>query len=271
MLDPTDSPVQGARDLLARACDTLSMRLAGLLDSKGRIADDIHAIRKLGKSLRGGFSLLRLEKSAAREIQAVSRLLSGPRDATSRARTWHQLAWHGDPQLAAAITGLLDQQTHSASRRPPPETIAWCVSRVTAARQELDALAADSLLRRAHSGLARLQRRLASRCRQLDRRSDDRFHQARKALKAWLGAREFLAAEAVSHEPGLEMLAALLGDENDLATLAQWLDGHGFTRRFAPDLRRTIDAARRRLQRQAIRDAARVAPATRSAGVPPTI
>lgn len=256
MIEPTNSPAQAARDLLASACETMNLRLAGLLDSKGRVADEIHAIRKLGKSLRGGLALFRLEKTAVLEIQAVCRLLSGPRDATSRARTWQQLAWDGDPRVAAAISGLLEQQTHSASRRPPPETIAWCVSRVEAARLELDALAADSLASRSASGLARLERRLRVRCRQLDRRSEDRFHKARKALKAWLGACGFLSAGVVVHEPKLEMLAALLGDENDLATLAQWLESHGFTRRFAPQLRQTIQAARRHLQHKAIRDAA---------------
>ena len=260
MIAPTDSPAQDARARLANGCDTMKHRLAGLLDSKGRVADEVHAIRKLAKSLRGGLALFRLEKSAAREIQAVSRLLSDPRDATSRARTWHRLAWNADPQVAAAIARLLDQHTHSASRRPPPETIAWCVERVAAARRELDALAADELTTRVASGLARLERRLHARCRKLDgRHGNGQFHKTRKALKAWLGAIQFLATSGAAHDPELETLAALLGDENDVATFADWLEAHGFTQRFAPDLRATITARRRELQQKIIRDTACVA------------
>ena len=244
------------RDRLANGCNTMKQRLLGLLDSKGKVADEIHAIRKLGKSLRGGLALFRLEKTASLEIQAVSRLLSGPRDATSRANTWHRLAWNADPRLAAAIATLLDQHTHSASRRPPPETVAWCVDRAAAARQELDRLPTDGLAARAASGLARLERRLRHRCRKLDHRSDERFHQARKALKAWFGAISFLSADVEAHDPELEILAELLGDENDLATLADWLEIHGFTPRFAPHLRQAITKARRKLQQKAIRDVA---------------
>ena len=95
---PNDSVTQFAKDRLAGGCDTMRQRLHGLLDAKGRVAEEVHAIRKLGKSLRGGFSLFRLEKSAALEIQAIGRLLAGPRDAVSRLKTWNKLGWVGDPQ-----------------------------------------------------------------------------------------------------------------------------------------------------------------------------
>jgi hypothetical protein len=247
-----------ARERLSADCMRMKDLLTGLLDSKGRVAEDIHAIRKLGKSLRGGFALFLLGKSAALEIQAIGRLLSGPRDAVSRLNTWNKLGWVGDPGICAAIAGLLDQQTHSAARRPPPETIAWCVDRVSAALDELHSLTAEHLSEQIATGLSKLEKRTITRCRKLDQQDEDDFHEARKAVKAWLGAIGFLPENSVKADPVLHELAVQLGDENDLATLTTWLEDHGFTRRFAPDLWDTIKASRRRLQRKAIQDAERL-------------
>jgi hypothetical protein len=246
------------RARLAAGCRDMKQLLSGLLDSKGKVAEEIHAIRKLGKSLRGGFGLFRLGKSAALEIQAIGRLLSGPRDAVSRFNTWNKLGWSGDPALAAAIAGLLEQQTHSAARRPPPDTIAWCLARVDAACGELQALPEEDLEERVAKGHAKLERKAVSRCRKLDHRAEEDFHEARKALKAWTGAIGFLDKGSFKAEPILHELAEFLGDENDLATLSRWLEEHGFTKRFAPDLWRAISASRRSLQRKVIKDGARL-------------
>jgi hypothetical protein len=228
--------------------------LAGLLDAKGKVAEEVHAIRKLGKSLRGGFSLFRLEKSSALEIQAIGRLLSGPRDAVSRFNTWNKLAWQGDPPLAAAVGLLLEQQTHSAARRPPHETIDWCLARVDAAVAELQALPGEDLAAVIEKGFRKLRRRALKRCRKLHPETEEDFHEARKALKALLGAAGFLPEGAAPLHPGFKDLAELLGDENDLCTLSVWLDGHGFTRRFAPDLWKTLRSARVKLQKQVIEE-----------------
>jgi hypothetical protein len=244
-----------ARERLTADCTKMKDLLAGLLDAKGKVAEEIHAIRKLGKSLRGGFALFLLGKSAALEIQAIGRLLSGPRDAVSRLNTWNKLGWVGDPGISAAIAGLLDQQTHSAARRPPPETIAWCVDRVSTALDELQSLPAEHLPERIAKGLAKLEKRALTRCRKLDHQDEEDFHQARKAVKAWLGAIGFLPENSVKADPVLHELAEQLGDENDLATLGTWLDSHGFTRRFAPELWSAIKTSRRRLQRKAIKQA----------------
>lgn len=252
-----------ARERLTTHCESMKALLIGLLDSKGKVSEEIHAIRKLGKSLRGGFSLFRLGKSAALEIQAIGRLLSGPRDAVSRFNTWNKLGWVGDPGIYAAIAGLLEQQTHSAARRPPPETIAWCVDRVSAALDELQCLPADNLPERISKGLAKLEKKALARCRKLEPRAVENFHEARKAVKAWLGAIVFVPDESVKADPLLPVLAETLGDENDLATLSGWLESHGFTARFAPDLWKTIAAARQNLQRQAIMDTDRLRTAKR--------
>ena len=249
-----------ARERLVTGCEAMKEMLVGLMDSKGKVAEEVHALRKLGKSLRGGFTLFGLEKSSALEIQSIGRLLSGPRDAVSRLSTWNKLAWAGDPKVSAAIHGLLDQQTHSAARRPPPETIHWCVERVEAARQELMGLHEEHLQQFIAKGLERLEKRTFKRCRKLDHQEVEDFHEARKSVKAWLGAVGFLPEGAMPVDPGFHLLAEILGDENDLATLSVWLKGHGFTQRFAPDLWKTIKAARKRLQKEAIRNAGMLTP-----------
>ncbi len=255
MSPPKAEDARFASDQLVHGCDTMERLLHGLGDAKGRVAEEVHAIRKLGKSLRGGFSLFQLGKSSAREIQAIGRLLSGPRDAVSRLNTWRKLAWDEDATAAAAIVALLDQQTHSAARRPPLETVAWCIERVSAARKNLHELPAEDLPDRLGRGLRKLSKQVAKRCRNLDHRGEEDFHDARKALKAYLGALGFLPEGAIPLDPKMAELPELLGDENDLATLSDWLEGHGFTADFVPDLWKKLTEARRTLRKQAIRDA----------------
>ncbi len=245
-----------AKAQLTQGCDTLDRLLTGLLDSKGRVAEEVHAIRKLGKSLRGGFSLFGLRKKSAHEIQVIGRLLAGPRDAVSRLSTWHKIGWDEDAAAVSAICGLLDQQTHSAARRPPPETIAWCHERVAAARENLLTLPPENLAAHLTAGLRKLRRQAIKRCRKLNDPSEEDFHDARKALKAYLGALEFLPEGAVAPQPVMAGLAELLGDENDLATLSTWLAEHGFTTRFVPGLWKKLKASRRALRQQAMADAA---------------
>ncbi len=256
MILPSESDAASARGKLADGCGLMTQLLSGLLDSSGRVADEVHAIRKLGKSLRGGFELFGLGKSSAAEIQAIGRLLSESRDAVSRLKTWTKLAWSEDALVAAAIGGLLEQHTHSAARRPPQETIAWCRERVDRATQDLGRLPEEDLAKTIGKGLAKLEKRVLKRCRRLNHREEEDFHEARKAVKAWLGAVGFLPEGLVPAAPVLEGVAEMLGDENDLATLSAWLEAHGFTHRFAPDLRAALESARRKLQKQVIRDAA---------------
>jgi len=253
---PSEDNARFASEQLARGCETMEHLLNGLTDSKGRVAEEVHTIRKLGKSLRGGFALFRLGRTSAKEIQAIGRLLSGPRDATSRLSTWTKLAWQGDATTVAAIAGLLDQQTHSAARRPPPATIAWCVERVAAARKNLAELPPEELAERIDGGLKKLRKRMARRCRRLHHRNHEDFHETRKALKAYLGALGFLPDGTLTPPSEMLELPELLGDENDLGTLSTWLDAHGFTERFAPLLWEELEASRHKLRKKAIRDAA---------------
>lgn len=251
---PTDEEAGFARERLASGCDRMEHLLRGLLDSKGRIAEEVHATRKLGKTLRGGFSLFGLRKNSSREIQAIGRLLSGPRDAVSRMNTWNKVAWTDDASASAAIGTLLDQQTHSAARRPPPETIHWCLQRVTAARRNLENLPVDCLANRITEGLTKLENRVLKRCRKLEYSGHEDFHDARKALKAYLGALDFLPEGLIQLDPKLAELPELLGDENDLATLSKWLLEHGFSDLFVPSLWIRLKECQARLRMQVILD-----------------
>ncbi len=255
----SDNDASFACGQLVTGCDQMESLLNGLLDSKGRVAEEVHAIRKLGKSLRGGFSLFRLGETSAKEIQAIGRLLSSPRDAVSRLSTWNKLGWEGDALTAAAIFGLLDQQTHSAARRPPPETISWCVERVTIARSQLQELPAETHAERMTVGIRKLVKQVIKRCRHLDQQGEEDFHDARKALKAYLGALQFLPEDTIiSKNPLMAELAELLGDENDLATLSFWLEEHGFTSVFAPDLWKNLKKRRKAIRKQAMKDAVKL-------------
>ena len=236
MTPPTEADARFASEQLATGCDGMERLLKGLLDSKGRVAEEVHAIRKLGKSLRGGFTLFRLGDTSAKEIQVIGRLLSGPRDAVSRLSTWKKLGWEGDASTTAAIDQLLEQQTHSAARRPPAGTISWCVERVAQARGHLLELPASTLAARMEVGMGKLSKQIVKRCRKLDRCGEHRFHDARKALKAYLGALGFLPEGAINRDPVMFELTEVLGDENDLATLSRWLEEHGFTEDFVPAL-----------------------------------
>lgn len=258
MRAPTDRDAQFAREQLAGGCDRMEHLLRGLLDSRGRIAEEVHATRKLGKSLRGGFALFGLGKSSSLEIQAIGRLLSGPRDAVSRLSTWKKVAWDGDAAAAAAIGTLLEQLTHSAARRPPPETIAWCVERVNAARLNLDELPQESLVAQVTRGLRKLDKRVIKRCRSLDHSGKEDFHDARKALKAYHGALGFMPEGLITLDPKLAELPELLGDENDLATLSEWLEEHGFTAKMVPGLWAKLRELRSFLRSQVIQEIALV-------------
>lgn len=241
-----------ARGRLLADCQKMKDLLGGLLDSHGRVADEVHAIRKLGKSLRGGFHLFRLESTAAREIQAIGRLLSGPRDAVSRQSTWRKLEWNADEASAAAISGLLELYVQSAARRPPQAAVDWCLTRVDEARFALENIPQDDLPSRIEEGIKKLRKKLRRRAKCLDHRAEEDFHEARKAVKAWLGVMALLPDGSLEASPESHELAEILGDENDLATLSAWLEVHGFTDLFAPDLWHQIATRRLELQKSAL-------------------
>lgn len=252
MIPLTDMQSHEVRIRIDEECRRMASLVRSLKETGETPAGGIHEIRKLGKSLRGAFAMIRLRKSAGRDVQAVTRMLSGSRDAAALLQTWRNLDWSADPAVAAAVDALLDRDARAAAQCPPDEAVEWCLARIDSAVAKLAAIDPAALESRATGGFTRLDRRARKRCRRLDRKAAGRFHEARKAIKAWLGAAAFLPQDLRPADPGYHGLAKLLGDENDLATLSRWLDHHGFTRRFAPDLRHRIEQERKDLQRKAV-------------------
>lgn len=247
-----------ARERLAEECARMEQMLAEVPLPGGPAAADIHAIRKLAKSLRGGLALIGLKRNAARDIQAVGRLFGSARDAASRRHTWERLGWNDDPAAALAIGHLLDQQARAADRQPPAESIDWCRQRVALAQGKVRDLEADELPDRLSKGFKKIRRGLRKKLGALDRRGGQAYHDARKAVKAYLGARDYMVADSTTVDPRLVELAEVLGDENDLATLAAWLRGHGFTKRHVPGLWNKLVGKKHQLRKAAARDAAAI-------------
>ena len=200
------------------------------------MAEETHALRKLGKSIRGGLNLFGLPKSAVRAIGAIGRLLGGPRDAVSRRTTWQRLGLAEGPHAAepsvAAIGALLEQHARSAARRPPRQTITWTEVRLRHTRAALGAIPEEDLAHRAGKGLKKLRRQVRSQLRSiLTRHGEEEFHDLRKSIKAWLGALHHLD---LLPDERIVRFADLLGDVNDLHVFAGWLNAHGFVRSLAP-------------------------------------
>ena len=227
----------GMRERLLDLCDAMETRLLGLLDSKRRVAEGVHEIRKVGKALRGGLALVGMPRATLGAVTAVGRLLAGQRDAVSRMKTWQRLGWEDrldveDPAVSA-VTAMMEKLAHSARRRPPQQAVAWAVARIATVRAALAGQSEEALLANLPQGMRRLRQRLTKQLGKLGLRHRDEpaFHKARKALKAWLGA-QALMGDDVNSRCG--RLAELLGDENDLSALEAWLNARGFCEPLAP-------------------------------------
>jgi hypothetical protein len=255
----SDDDAQFARTQLVTGCETLERLLLELLElSPGSVATQVHAVRKLGKSLRGGFALFQMGRKPAREIQAVGRLLAGARDATSRLSTLKKLDWLEPLDSGAAIRSLLEHQSQLAAQPLPAEALRWCLERTSNARQCLDNLTLEESPRRIAKGLKKLHRQALIRCSNLDLRNQDAFHDARKALKAYAGAVSFLPPGVIEPNPLMLKLGETLGDENDLATFELWLSEQGFTEPITGELWPTLKRTQKQMRKQLIREARRL-------------
>jgi CHAD domain-containing protein len=244
----------GARAALLAACEEMEKRLTGLLDSHGRIADEVHQIRKLGKRLRGGLAMVGEAKPCLRWIAVIGRMLGGSRDAGVRAKTWKGLGVESTATgaIEAAISGLLELAADAAVRRPPQGVIDWSLAAVAQVKSRVEACTQEELAKRAAKGAAQLKRRFKKRLKQaLQRVQNEDFHECRKAAKAWLGGLSLVAPDLpLAGKEEADKLAGNLGDENDLEVLATWLEEHGFSQATAKTpwkvLRRTQEKIRRR-------------------------
>jgi len=227
-----------AKPALLEACDELDRRLLRLRDSKGRVADEIHEIRKLGKRLRGALMIAGEPKPCIRWVGVIGSMLGAPRDAVVREQTWRLLGV--DPKtedsIEAVIGALLSQQARSAARRPPPEVVAWGRAAAGQVRARIEGVSPDELTRRCGQGARQLMRRLRKRLKRAVSEAEDRdFHAARKASKAWLGGITLLEPELkVAAGEALKELGEVLGQENDLEVFGEWLNDNGFSPATAP-------------------------------------
>lgn len=218
---------------LLAALDEFRLRLSALPGTEGKVADEIHQIRRLGKQLRGALAVIDEPKACIRWVSVIGRMLGEARDGVVRAKTWAKL---GLPAAApgsieAAIAALLIEQAAASARRPPQEAVDWCLQAVDQVRGRIEHLGAVEVAGRAEEGANRLKARLRKRLKKtLERVRNEDFHECRKTAKAWLGGVSLVAPTL--ELPGGEIADRLcdsLGDENDLEVLAVWLQSHGFT------------------------------------------
>ena len=252
--EPTNPP--GPRSALIAACVEMERLLGGLNDSHGKVADEIHQLRKLGKRLRGGLAMCGEAKPCLRWIAVIGRMLGGSRDATVRARTWHKLEPGEAPagSVEAAIGALLDLEASAANRRPPQAVIDWSQAALGQVVSRLAARGDEEMAESAVAGVVRLERQLRKRLkRTLERVRNEDFHDCRKAAKAWLGGLSMVLPEVeVPGAAEAEKLAENLGEENDLEVLAAWLTGRGFTPATAGAVWKTLRKRQEKIRRRSI-------------------
>lgn len=216
-------------------------------------APQIHAIRKHGKSLRGGCVLLGLEQAASREIQAIGKALSAARDATSRRNTWQKIQQADEnSEHTSAIAALLERDIQLANTTQPQALIDWCCQRIDSATAIIQALPEEKLETLANKGLSTLQKAVRKNCSALSHKKSGEFHECRKAIKAYLGAVKFLPEAHITPPDDWFELAEVLGDENDHTTLAKWLNANGFNAQLAPPIWKKLLKTQRKTQKRAI-------------------
>ncbi|QJE95605.1 CHAD domain-containing protein [Luteolibacter luteus] len=222
-----------ARPNLIAASIEMERMLSGLTDSHGRVADEIHVVRKHGKRLRGGLAVIGEAKPCIRWIAVIGRMLGGSRDAVVRAKTWDSLNIDSSipGSVEAAIYSILGLEAHAAARRPPQEVIDWSLAALVQVRNRLEARSDEETAELAEKGSGHLKKQLKKRLkRALQRVHNEDFHDCRKAAKAWLGGMSIVAPDLeIPAKSETEKLADNLGDENDLEVLAKWLTDRGFT------------------------------------------
>lgn len=222
-----------ARANLITACTEMERLLSGLTDSHGRVADEIHVVRKHGKRLRGGLVVIGEAKPCIRWIAVIGRMLGGSRDAVVRTKTWDSLGIDSTipGSVEAAISSILGLEAHAAARRPPQEVIDWSLAALAQVRNRLEARNDGETAELAEKGSHHLRKQLKKRLkRALQRVDNEDFHDCRKAAKAWLGGMSIVAPNLeLPAKSEIEKLADNLGDENDLEVLAKWLNDRGFT------------------------------------------
>ena len=251
-------PVFGAaRDRLVGGCSAMEDHLAALAEAEeAAVAGCVHEVRKLGKQLRGALTMAREAKPCVRWVTVIGRMLGEARDSTVRRETWARLGFPEAERgsIEWVIEALLDQESEVAVRRPAPEVIEWSRDALRQVRSRLEHAPEEELAERCVLGSRQMLRRLRRRLkRAVDDAEDRDFHEARKAVKAWLGGLRMLApAHEVGLESELDALADLLGEEHDLEVLGEWLDARGFSPATAPRVWKRLPKLQIRARRRSL-------------------
>jgi len=255
-MSPEPTEFHAARAALIAACVEMERRLGGLDDGHGRVADEVHQLRRLGKRLRGGLAMSGEAKPCLRWIAVIGRMLGASRDATVRARTWGKLGFDAPVagSVEAAIGALLELEAEAARRRPPQAVGDWSRSAIGQVRGRLEARDAGELAAAAEQGAEEFRRRLRKQLkRTLQRVRDEDFHECRKATKAWLGGMSLVApAIEPAGRAEAEKLADSLGEENDLEVLARWLTERGFSPATAAAAWKSLRKRQEKVRRRSI-------------------
>ena len=253
-MDTAEEPYAGAREGLLGACRQVDERLARLAGGGADLAAEVHAIRKLGKKLRGGLMIACGDQGQIRQVGMIGRLLGEARDASVLRETWADL-WDLEPEEGSVewvIDAMIGHQADRAGVAPPAEVVAWSREGVARVREtvEQDALLAT----RCREGSARMLRSLRKRLkRALERVEDEDFHAARKSVKFWLGGMKLVAPEPVEAVAGpLERLGDALGHEHDLQVFGEWMRQHGFTPASAPRVWKRLPKVQSRARRRSL-------------------
>ena len=253
--DP-EAEFSDARTALLAACDEMEDRLRGLVDSEGKVADEIHQLRKLGKRLRGALAMIGEPKPCIRWIAVIGRMLGGSRDAGVRAKTWRSLGVESTAagSVETAIRDLLDSEADASIRKPPGGVIDWSLAAVKQVKARIESQSEEEVAAKASKGSALLRRRLKRRLKKaLDRVTNEDFHDCRKAAKAWLGGLSIVAPSlAVPAKDETDKLCGNLGEENDLEVLAAWLETRGFSPATAKTPWKVLRKRQEKIRRRSI-------------------
>jgi len=216
--------------------------------------------------LRGGLELLGAPEPVLRELRDFGRLLGVARDASVRVQTMRALcerageAVKADPEFEVVMRQL---RAESKLGGMPPAAVRRFIrdrlESVVEWLQDASFSGSKGVAKRMRRLISRAERRLkviAGKPRQLED-----HHESRKAVKALLGASQFLFK---TPEPALrremrrlDRLGEDLGWVQDLDVLDEWLDNHGLTTARLPVLHQSMQrqiraackAARRRARK----------------------
>ena len=252
----------------------------------------VHETRKALKRLRALVRVLEGElgrKEAAREnaaLAATARLLAGARDAEVLLDTLDALIARHPGKLArresvARLRRRLAAERDSAQRRAlgDPATRARAIGELRAFRERVmawDLSGRDGIVI-VEPGLIRLYSQGRRRWRRVEAGKGERvreMHEWRKRVKDLRYIAEMLTRRGKPTGKGdarlrriatrADALGELLGDEHDLAVLAQWIAVNGkrrrtrIARKTRKSLLKLIERRRRELRRHALRDGERL-------------